>query len=108
MKEYASTREGVIANVGATAYSTIAQGSPEARATELMRQYIKNFSIYGLEEESTVIFKNAYHAFLNEKLSEVETMAMDQAYEFFSAHIKMNRSKVLLNLCRNGNLSTNK
>lgn len=48
LKEYASTREGVIANAGATAYSKIAQGSPESRATELMRQYIKDFSIYTL------------------------------------------------------------
>lgn len=71
-----------------------------------MRQYIKDFSIYNLEEESTVIFKNAYHAFLNEKLSEVETMAMEQAYEYFSAHVKMNRSKVLLFSCRNGSLSS--
>lgn len=71
LKEYASTREGVIANAGATAYSKIAQGSPESRATELMRQYIKDFSIYTLEEESTVIFKQAYHSFLREKLSEL-------------------------------------
>lgn len=84
----------------------MAQGSPEARATELMRQYIKDFSIYNLEEESTVIFKNAYHAFLNEKLSEVETMAMEQAYEYFSAHVKMNRSKVRSFLFRNGSLSS--
>lgn len=86
----------------------MAQGSPEARATELMRQYIKDFSIYNLEEESTVIFKNAYHAFLNEKLSEVETMAMEQAYEYFSAHVKMNKSKVNSFLCRNGSLSSQK
>jgi hypothetical protein len=71
-----------------------------------MRQYIKDFSIYNLEEESTVIFKNAYHAFLNEKLSEVETMAMEQAYEYFSAHVKMNRSKVPLSICRNGSPSS--
>lgn len=71
-----------------------------------MRQYIKDFSIYNLEEESTVIFKNAYKAFLIEKLSELETMASEQAYEYFSAHIKMNKSKVLHFLCRNGSLST--
>lgn len=59
-----------------------------------MRQYIKDFSIYNLEEESTVIFKNAYRSFLVEKLSELETMASEQAYEYFSAHIKMNKSKV--------------
>lgn len=71
-----------------------------------MRQYIKDFSIYNLEEESTVIFKNAYRAFLVEKLSELETMASEQAYEYFSAHIKMNKSKVHHVLCRNGSLST--
>lgn len=95
----------MIANAGATAYSKIAQGSPESRATELMRQYIKDFSIYTLEEESTVIFKQAYHSFLREKLSELESMASEQAYEFFSAHVKMNRTKVANNLYRNGSLN---
>lgn len=86
----------MIANAGTAAYSKIAQGSAEGRATELMRQYIKNFSIYDLEKESTVIFKNTYHSFLNEKLSDLEAMASEQAYEHFSAYIKMNRSKVHL------------
>lgn len=63
-----------------------------------MRQYIKDFSIYTLEEESTVIFKTAYHSFLNEKLSELEHMASEQAYEYFSALIKINRSKVIMSL----------
>ena len=96
----------MIANAGTTVYSKLAQGSNEARATEMMRQYIPGFNIYELEEESTVIFKNAYHAFLNEKLSELETMTSEQAFEFFSAFIKLNRTKVCLSLFRNGSQSS--
>lgn len=66
-----STREGALANASTAVYSKISEGSPEARATELMRKYIKDFSLYELEEESTVIFKNAFHAFLNFKLSDL-------------------------------------
>lgn len=61
-----------------------------------MRKYVKDFSLYELEDESTVIFKNAYHAFLNFKLSELEMMASEQGYEYFSGHIKINRTKVHL------------
>ena len=60
LKEYVTTREGPVANVGTAVYSKLAQGSPEARATELMRRYIPDFNMYELEDESTVIFKNAY------------------------------------------------
>lgn len=80
LKQYASTREGPVANLGATVYSKFAQGSPEARATEIMRQYIPGFDMYELEDESTVIFKDAYHAYLNEKLSLLELMASEQGY----------------------------
>ena len=96
LKEYASTREGVAANVGTTIYSHVAQGSPMARAQEMMRKYVPDFSIYDLEQESTVIFKNAYHSFLSEKLSELELIASDQAYEFYSAYIKMLKTKVVV------------
>lgn len=60
-----------------------------------MRKYDPTFSIYELEKEATVIFKDAYHSFLNEKLSELDYKASEQAYEYFSAHIKMNRTKVI-------------
>ena len=83
-----------MANVGTAVYSKLAQGSPEARATEIMRKYIPGFDMYELEDESTVIFKNTYHAYLREKLSELELMASDQGYEYFSAHVKMFKNKV--------------
>jgi len=59
-----------------------------------MRKYIPGFDMYELEDESTVIFKNTYHAFLREKLSELELMTSDQGYEYFSAHVKMFKNKV--------------
>lgn len=34
-----------------------------------MKQYIPDFNLYELEDESTVIFKNTYHAYLRDKLS---------------------------------------
>lgn len=71
-----------------------------------MRQYIPDFSLYELEEESTVIFKNAFHAYLNFKLSDLEMMASEQGYEYFSAHTKMYRTKVQLLSRRNGSPST--
>lgn len=91
-----STREGAVANLGASAYSKFAQGSPEARATEIMRAYVPDFNLYELEDESTVIFKNAYNSFLKEKLSELELVTSDQGYEYFSAHVKMFKNKVLI------------
>jgi len=92
-----------VANLGATVYSKFAQGSPEARATEIMRQYIPGFDMYELEDESTVIFKDAYHAYLNEKLSLLELMTSEQGYEYFSAHVKMLKIKVNRCIHRNGN-----
>jgi hypothetical protein len=61
-----------------------------------MRRYIKDFSLYELEEESTVIFKSAYNSFLNEKLSELERISSEQGYEYFSGHIKVFRTKVIV------------
>jgi hypothetical protein len=105
LKEYVSTREGPVANLGTTVYSKLAEGSPEARATKLMRAYIPDFNLYELEDESTVIFKNTYNAYLMEKLSDLDLMASEQGFEYFSAHIKMMKNKVTDNLFRSGNQS---
>ena len=64
LKEYMSTRDGAVANVASIAYSTVANESPMAKATNMMRNYIKNFNMFELENESTVVFKDAYNAFL--------------------------------------------
>ena len=58
--------------------------------------YIPNFDLYELQEQSTVILKNAYNSFLCQKLSELELVASDQGYEYFSGHIKMWKNKVII------------
>ena len=35
-------------------------------------------------------------------------MASDQGFEYFSAHVKMNKNKVNISLLRNGNLNSMK
>jgi|JI6StandDraft_1071083.scaffolds.fasta_scaffold1175606_1 hypothetical protein len=49
LKEYMSTRDGAVANVASMAYSTVANESPMAKATTLMRKYIQDFSMFELE-----------------------------------------------------------
>lgn len=41
-----STRDGAIANAGTYVYSQVATGSSVSRATEVMRKYDPNFSIF--------------------------------------------------------------
>lgn len=43
-----STRDGAVANAASIAYSTVANESPMARATTLMRKYIQNFNMFEL------------------------------------------------------------
>lgn len=50
-----------------------------ARATTLMRKYIPNFTMFDIEKESTVVFKDAYNSFLSEEVSKLETMTSEQA-----------------------------
>ena len=63
-----------MANVASMAYSTVANESPMAKATILMRAYIKDFSMFELEQESTVLFKDAYNAFLEGDREKLEQM----------------------------------
>jgi hypothetical protein len=91
-----STRDGAVANAASMAYSTVANESPMARATNMMRAYIKDFSMFELEEESTVLFKDAYNAFLSGEREKLEKMANEQALEYFKAHLRLNDTKVIL------------
>lgn len=45
-----STRDGAVANVAQMAYSTVANESPMAKATTLMRKYIQDFNMFELEK----------------------------------------------------------
>ena len=45
LKEYMSTRDGAVANVASMAYGTVANESPMAKATNMMRRYIKDFTM---------------------------------------------------------------
>ena len=50
LKEYASTRDGAVANMATMAYGTVANESPMAKATRLMRRYIPNFTMFDIEQ----------------------------------------------------------
>jgi hypothetical protein len=69
LKEYASTRDGAVANVATMAYGAVANESPMARATTMMRKYIPGFNMFEMEKESTVLFKDAYNTFLQGDLA---------------------------------------
>jgi hypothetical protein len=43
-----STRDGAVANVASMAYSTVANESPMAKATNMMRKYIQDFTMFEL------------------------------------------------------------
>jgi hypothetical protein len=43
-----STRDGAVANVASMAYGVVSNPSPLAKATDLMRKYDPNFSIFEL------------------------------------------------------------
>ena len=44
-----STRDGAVANVASMAYSTVANESPMAKATNMMRKYIQDFTMFELQ-----------------------------------------------------------
>ena len=45
-----STRDGVVANAASMAYSTVANQSPQAKATTLVRNFIPDFNLLDLQK----------------------------------------------------------